>query len=395
MKKKAPGFGTRAVSAGEGRDEPFHPSSSPIYQSSTFFFPDTREFQDVSEGKHEGFIYTRLGNPTVDAFEQKVADLEGAESGVAFSSGMAAVSAVFLALLRPGDEVVSSSRIYGGSRSLFENTLRGLNCTVRFFDPEGDLRQTLPSLLNAKTRLIFFETPSNPELSIVDIRLLAAIGRKHRVFTVIDNTFATPYLQRPLSLGIDCVLHSATKYFGGHGDAIGGVVAGPKDFCALLRRTSLLNIGGCLSPFNAWLFLRGMKTLHLRMDRHCDTAARIADFLQDQKPVGSVCYPGLRSHPGHRIAKKQMDAFGGVVSFRLRSRAACRKFLDSLRLCRIGVSLGDAETLALSYAPMFHPRRSDAQCRKIGIDPLLVRISTGLEDADDIIRDIRDALRQV
>lgn len=352
-----------------------------------------REARDVYEGRQEGFLYTRLGNPTVDAFEKKIAALEEGEAAVAFASGMAAVSAVFLALLKPGDEVVSSSRIYGGSRSFFENILTGLNCTVRQFDPEADLRRTIPSLVGSKTKILFFETPSNPELSILDIALLAAIAKKHRIFSVIDNTFATPYLQRPLLHGIDCVVHSATKYFGGHGDAIGGVVAGSREFCSSLRRSTLMNIGGCLSPFNAWLFLRGLKTLHLRMDRHCDTAARIAGFLRKEPRVGSVCYPGLREHPRHRIAAKQMDAFGGMVSFRLRSRAACRSFLDRLRLCRLGVSLGDSETLALSYATMFHPRLSDAQCRKIGIDPLLIRISTGLEDADDIIEDIRISLR--
>jgi len=252
-----------------------------------------------------GFVYTRIGNPTVQAFEEKLAALEGAEAAVAFASGMAAISAVFLELLRPGDEVISCSQIYGGTRGFYEQILSRTKCTVRHFSAHEDIKKKIPLLVNRKTRLVFFETPSNPELSIIDMESVSSIARNHGLFSVIDNTFATPYLQQPLAHGIDCVVHSATKYIGGHGRRNCGIVAGKKEFVARLRKTTLPYIGGCLSPFNAWLYLRGLKTLHLRMDYHCRSAAAIADFLSRHRKVRAVLYPGLPGHPGHDIAKNR------------------------------------------------------------------------------------------
>ncbi len=392
MKKSSRGFGTNAVHGGEDGGFDFNPASTPIYQTSTFFFRGTGEAGEVQEGEKEGFIYTRIGNPTVKAFEDKMTLLEGGEAAVAFSSGMAAVSSVFLEMLKPGDEIISSSRIYGGSKKFFEKILGNLDCPVKHFVPYENLRKTIPALITPRTKLIFFETPSNPELSIVDIRLISDLARKHRLFSIIDNTFATPYLQRPLELGIDCVLHSATKYIGGHGDAIGGVVISSKDFISRLRANTLPNLGACLSPFNAWLFLRGLKTLHIRMEHHCKTAGKVAEFLQRHKKVKEALYAGLRNHPGHDIAKRQMSGFGGVVSVRFQNGMACRRFINRLRLCRIGVSLGDAATLVVHPASLFAPKMTDAGCRKIGLDPTLIRISTGLEDPEDIIADLKDAL---
>ena len=394
MKRKDHGFGTLAVHEGEDRFL-HHPSSTPIYQTSTFTFDTIEDAEKVNNGLQEGFLYTRIGNPTIRALEDKMRALEGAEDAVAFASGMAALSAVFLAVLSPGDELISSSRVYGGSRGFFDQMLKKLGCPVRYFSPHEDIGQKISSLVNKKTRLIFFETPSNPELSIIDMDIIASLAREHRLFSVIDNTFATPYLQQPICHGIDCIVHSATKYIGGHGDAIGGIVAGSAEFIAQLRKTMLLSMGGCLSPFNAWLFLRGLKTLHLRMDYHCRSAAAIADFLRRQRKVKAVLYPGLKSHPGHAVAKRQMRGFGGMVSFRLESRATCRKFLDSVRLCKIGVSLGDAETLVMNSALMFHNNRSDTACRKLGIEPDLIRISTGLEEARDIVEDLKEALKTI
>lgn len=386
-----PSFGTQAVHAGE-ENIPYRPSSMPIYQTSTYTFESVGEAAEVIQGSREGFVYTRIGNPTVQAFERKLAVLEGAASAVSFASGMAALSAVFQELLRPGDEIISSSHIYAGTRGLFGLLQQREGCRTRFFDPEDDIRKTVPRLINKKTRLIFFETPSNPELSIIDISRIAALAKKHSLVSVTDNTFATPYLQQPLRLGVDCVVHSATKYIGGHGDAIGGAAAGTREFIARLRKRMLLYGGACLSPFNAWLYLRGLKTLHVRMDRHCRTAAEIADFLSASPKVEEVLYPGLPGHRGHRIARRQMSGFGGVVSFRLKSRAACRTVLDRLQLCRTGVSLGDVETLVMNGALMFHPDITDAACRKIGVEPTLIRVSTGLEDAGDIIADLKTAL---
>lgn len=393
MKRTGIGEATILVHGGEVACQNVHPSSAPICQASTFFFTDPAEAAEIASGQKDGFIYTRLGNPTVRAFEEQMALLEQGRAAVAFSSGMAAVSAVILGLLKPGDEVISSSSIYGGSRIFFDKTLRKLNCTVHYFDPRDDLRTKIPLLVTKRTRIIFFESPSNPALDIIDLRVIADLARKYRLVSVIDNTFATPYLQKPLLLGIDCVIHSATKYIGGHGDALGGVVVGSGKLIRQLREDMLMNLGACLSPFNAWLFLRGLKTLHLRMECHCRTAAAIAEFLAGQGMVETVLYPGLREHPGHRIAEEQMKDFGGVVSFTLDSRAACRRFMKRLKLCRIGVSLGDPETIVMNAALMFNSRLSDAACREKGVDPTLIRISTGLENPADIISDIAQALR--
>jgi len=394
MKKKNIGFATQAVHEGEGQF-PHHPSSTPIFQASTFYFDTIEEAGRVNQGTQEGFVYTRIGNPTIEVFEKKLAALERAEDAVAFASGMAALAAVFLEVLAPGDEMISSSRIYGGSKGFFEQVMKKSGCTVRFFDPHENLQEKISSLVNKKTKLIFFETPSNPELSIIDMRIISSLAKKHRLLSVIDNTFATPYLQLPLSHGIDCVVHSATKYIGGHGDAIGGIVAGSREFIARLRKTMLLFMGGCISPFNAWLYIRGLKTLHIRMDYHCRSAEQIATFLSGHKKITRVLYPGLKEHPGHEIATKQMAAYGGMLSFTLDSRNACKRFLNNVRLCKIGVSLGDTETLVMNSALMFYGNRSDVACRKAGIDPTLIRVSTGLEDPADIINDIQTALRAV
>jgi methionine-gamma-lyase len=391
-KKTIRGFETECVHGGEEGIFRYSPASTPIYQTSTFFFDGPEEAAAVHDGEKEGFLYTRTGNPTVKAFEDKMALLEVGESAVAFSSGMGAVSAVFLQVLRPGDEVVSSSRIYGGTRSFYENVLNRMGCPVRYFEP-GDEERKIGSLITKKTKIIFFETPSNPELCIVDIGRIAALARKRGVFTAADNTFATPWLQRPLKGGIDCVVHSATKYIGGHGDAIGGVVVGSERFISELRKKMLLNLGACLSPFNAWLFLRGLKTLPLRMDRHCRTASEIARFLIGHPKVKTVLYPGLETHRDYETAKAQMKDFGGMVSIRLKDRENCLRFLRRLKICRIGVSLGDAATLVLHPASLFHRNLSDAACRRAGTDPLLIRISAGLENAQDLIEDMKTALR--
>lgn len=371
-----------------------NPSSTPIYQTSTFLFNDTKEAGDIAGNNKEGFLYTRVANPTVAAFEDKMALLEGGESAVAFSSGMAAISSVFFEFLKPGDEVISSGHIYAGSRGFFESTLKKLGCPVRYFDPGEQLNKTIPSLINRKIRVIFFESPSNPELSIIDIPSIVRLAGQYKLISIMDNTFATPYLQKPLSYGIDCVIHSATKYIGGHGDALGGIVVSSRAIISSIRKNTLLSLGGCLSPFNAWLFLRGLKTLHIRMDLHCASAMKIANVLGRHNKVKEVMYPGLKTHAGHSTAKHQMKAFGGIVSFRLSNRQACKNFLKKLDLCKIGVSLGDSATLALHSASLFYPKFSDSACRKIGIDPELIRISTGLEDAEDIIEDIKTALRK-
>jgi methionine-gamma-lyase len=393
--KKPYGFATNAVHGGEVGRFSYSPSSTPIYQTSTFFLDEPGDVLDIELGTREGFIYTRLGNPTVRAFEDKMAMLEGGESAVAFASGMGAVAAVFQELLRPGDEVISSSRVYAGTRNYYREILGGLGCAVRYFEPEDAPEKKIPSLINGRTKVIFFETPSNPELSVVDIGLIARLARRQGLVSIIDNTFATPYLQRPLLSGIDCVVHSATKYIGGHGDAIGGVVIGSSELVSRLKDRMLIYLGACLSPFNAWLFLRGLRSLPVRMDRHCSSAAAVAGFLSCHSKVTEVLYPGLKSHRGYRTAKAQMSGFGGMVSFRLRSRSACKRFFSALSLCRIGVSLGDTETIALNYALTLHPDKTHADCQRIGVDPMLIRLSIGLEDPEDIMEDLKTALEAV
>lgn len=386
-------FSTLAVHGGEG-GHPHNPLSVPIYQNAVFAFDDVEAAADQVE-TGEGFIYSRIGNPTVDAFEQKMALLEGGEAALAFASGMAAISAVFMTLAKPGDHILASRKMYSGAHSLISHQLRPMGYQVEFFDAAGaDGPENLKRALRDNTRFVYFESPSNPELDIVDILALTGIVKQRGIPTVIDNTFATPYLQRPLSLEVDVVVHSATKYIGGHGDAVGGVVVGSDNLIGRMRHGVRKDLGGILSPLHAWLYLRGLKTLPLRMDRHCGSAMEVAHFLESHPAVGAVIYPGLASHPDHELAKKQMSNFGGVVSFRLPSRDHGKRFCDAVRLCTLGVSLGDAATLVLHTASMFHRMESDEQCRGKGVDPLLVRLSVGLEDPSDIIEDLDRALRQ-
>lgn len=386
-------FSTLAVHGGEG-GHPHNPLSVPIYQNAVFAFDDIdAAVNQVETG--EGFIYSRIGNPTVDAFEQKMALLEGGEAALAFASGMAAISAVFMTLAKPGDHILAARHMYSGAHSLIAHQLGPMGYQVEFFDAAGvEGLENLRRALKDNTRFVYLESPSNPELDIADIGALAGIAKQRGIPTVIDNTFATPYLQQPLKMGVDVVIHSATKYIGGHGDAVGGIVVGSDNLIDRMRHGVRKDLGGILSPLHAWLYLRGLKTLPLRMDRHCGSAMEVARFLESHPAVGSVIYPGLASHAGHELARKQMNNFGGVVSFRLPSRENGKQFCDTVRLCTLGVSLGDAATLVLHTASMFHRMESDDQCRGKGVDPLLVRLSVGLEDPSDIIEDLDRALGQ-
>jgi cystathionine beta-lyase/cystathionine gamma-synthase len=372
------GFTTRAIHAGEQADPVTRAHATPIYQTATFSFDTAEEKQAAMESAlawQGGYFYSRTGNPTTAALEAKLADLEGAEDAVVGASGMSALSTALVATLEAGDHLVTSDDVFVISRSLLEEDLprRGIAVTPV---PVTDL-DAARAAIRPNTRALYTETYSNPFMRVADIPALAAIAREHSLRLIVDNTFLGPYLYRPLADGADLVIHSATKYLAGHGDALAGVVAGPKTLVDRVRH-QLDVLGACVSPFNAWLVLRGVRTLPLRMEAHSRNAAGLAAFLETHPAVSMVRYAGLPSHPDHAVASRLLgDRFGGMMAIRLHGgRAAMNAFANALRLCELAVSLGDVFTLVY---PM--PRRGD-----------LIRISVGCEDVDDIVADVRQAL---
>lgn len=392
MKLKEAGFSTRAVHAGQGPCPLTGALSTPIYQTSTFVFQNVDQGAARFAGEEAGYIYTRLGNPTLAAFEEKIATLEGGEAGLAFSSGMAAISAVLFALTKQGDHIVSCDTIYGCTHAFLSSILSRYGIDTTFVDLSDPQRAA--AAVQPNTRVIYLETPANPTMKLVDIEAMVKLARKIGAKVVVDNTFATPYLQRPLDLGADVVVHSATKYIGGHGDVIAGAAVGSKEFIDEVRVTTLKDIGGVLGPFEAWLLLRGLKTLALRMEKHSANAMEVAAFLEEHPAVERVYYPGLASHPQHRLAAKQMQGgFGGMISFELKGGLeAGKQLMNTLELCSLAVSLGDTETLIQHPASMTHSPYPPEERLKAGITDGLVRMSVGIEDAVDIITDLKKGL---
>jgi methionine-gamma-lyase len=365
----------------------------PIYQTSTFAFRDADHGARVFSGEEEGYIYTRLGNPTIDLLASKIALLESTEAGMIFSSGLSAIFNVVATTAKTGEHIVSDNTIYGGTFALFKNVLPRFGIETTFIDAAN--LDELSSAIRENTRLIFIETPANPTLKIIDIARCAEIARAKNIPLCVDNTFATPYLQRPIEHGADIALHSLTKYFGGHGDIIGGAVAGKKEFIKELWEIGK-EIGGSNSPFNAWLVLRGLKTLAVRMEKHCDNAMEIAEYLSKHNKVEKVYYPGLPTHSGHDLAKKQMSKFGGMIGFDVKGgKEAGKIVMNSVKLCIIAVSLGDVDTLIEHPASMTHSTYSDEELRGCGINPGYVRISVGLESSKDLIADLEQALSKI
>jgi methionine-gamma-lyase len=382
---------TRAVHAGHHPDAQTGAHVVPIYSTSTFAYGSFARGERLFAGEEPGYIYGRIGNPTVRAFEEKLVSLEGAQEAVAFASGMAAISALCNTLLAPGDEIVYLAPLYGGTEGYFLETLTRFGVRVT----DAGSVENLPSILSPATKLIYFETPTNPTLRIYDLAAVAKIARARGVLTVVDNTFATPYLTRPLEHGIDVVLHSATKYIGGHGDCLAGVLAGPKELMDAVRAEGLRHIGGTLGAFEGYLMLRGLKTLPLRMEAHCAGAAKVAEYLARHPAVQRVHYPGLPSHPGHEVARRQMQGFGGLVSLELESKQAAAVFLDGLKLFTQAVSLGDVESLATHPASTTH-QLLPSEIRELhGVTDTLVRLSVGIEDPEDLIADLEQALNQM
>ncbi len=387
-------FATLCVHGSGGADPQTGAISVPIYQSSTFAFKSARHGAALFAGEEEGYFYTRLGNPTQAALEREMAFLEGGEAALCFASGMAAISGVILALCQHGDNLVSSDTVYGGTHNLYKETLPMWDIAVREVNAV-DMKK-VEEAVDERTRLIFIETPANPTLSVIDIPACAEIARKHRIPLVIDNTFATPYLQRPLELGTDIVIHSATKYIGGHGDTIAGIVVGKKDFIDSLRAKILRDLGAVISPLNAWLLLRGLKTLTVRMDRHCSNALEVAKYLSFHPKINWVKYPGLSTHPQCELAARQMKKFGGMITFEVKGgRPAGEKLMNSVGLITLAVSLGDCDSLIEHPASMTHSTYSAEELKEVGISEGLIRLSVGLEDPTDIISDLKTALKKI
>ena len=387
------GFATRQIHSGKEKNSA-GALVTPIYQTSTFEFDSIEQGGNRFAGKEEGYIYTRVGNPSTKQIEMKIADLEEGEACAATASGMGAISATFWSILSSGDEIVASDTLYGCTFSLLNEGVKNLGVTTKFVDfTDVD---AVKNAITAKTKIVYLETPCNPTLKIVDIKAIADIAHatNKNVKVIVDNTFATPYLTKPLTLGADVVVHSATKYLNGHGDVIAGFVVGYNEFITKVKLYGIKFMSGCvLSPFNAFLIARGLKTLDIRMERHCDNAEKLAEFLKGHPAVEKVYYPGLTEFSGHDIAKKQMKRFGGMVSFDAKaSKEKAAKALDTLKLVTIAVSLGDAETLVEHAAGMTHSTYTPEELKKSGISEGLIRVSCGLENAEDIIADFKQAL---
>ena len=381
---------TRCVHAGEERHGQAAPLTTPITQTSVFVVPDVDGLRRYAEGDRELYLYSRYGNPTVAAVEQKIAELEGAEAAVVTSSGMAAETIAALLTCRTGDEIVSMLDVYGGTLKLFEQVL--LPCGIRTrFVPYHDIANAA-GYFSPKTRMLFLETPTNPTLRCVDLAALAQLGHQYKACVVVDNTFATPLLQKPLALGADIVIHSATKYLGGHNDLTAGVLAGSRQRMEEVRQMMILT-GGCLDPGCAYLLLRGLKTLHLRVERACQNAAQIAETLQRHPKVAHIYYPGLPDHEAHELARRQMKDFGMMVSFDIRGGGrAAKRFIDRLKLWYLAASLGGVESTVSYPVLTSHIGLSAKQLELLGVSPATIRLSVGIEDAADLIGDLEQAL---
>ena len=386
------GFATRAIHLGYDPMDHEGALTPPLHLTSTFAFDSAEAGGALFAGERPGHIYSRISNPTLDLLERRVADLEGAEAGLALASGMGAVTAVLWTLLSPGDEVIVDQTLYGCTFAFLHHGLRKFGITVTHVDLT--VPENLTDAMTERTRVVYFETPANPNMRLVDIAAVAKIAHAGGAQVVVDNTYATPYLTRPVTLGADFVLHSATKYLGGHGDLVAGVLVGRAEAIAEVRMVGMKDMtGAVMAPFNAMLILRGLKTLALRMDRHCASAARVAAWLESHPAVAKVHYPGLASFGQHALARRQMAQPGAMIAFELAGGiAAGRQMMNGLRMIARAVSLGDAETLIQHPASMTHSTYTPEERAAHGIGDGLIRLSVGLEDADDILNDLDNAL---
>lgn len=388
------GFDTRSIHGGSKGKNPSNALNPPIFQTSTFVFDNIEHANKIMSFESDDYVYTRGNNPTLRLFENRMAELEYGVGAVAFASGMAAISSTIFSLLKPNDTIIVHKTLYGSSYSVVTELLPKYNINYEIVDLTN--LDELRNSIDENTKVIYFETPSNPDLSIIDIKGVSEIAKEKDIKVVVDNTFASPYFQNPLLLGADVVVHSATKYICGHGDVVGGVaISKDMDYIQNLKFGYMCEFGGVLSPFNAWLLLRGLKTLGVRMRQHEKNAIEVANFLKNHPKIESVMYPGLEDFKGHNIAKEQMNGFGAMISFEVKGGLdSAIKFVDSLKLAQIAVSLGDCETLVQLPAAITHRGYPRDKLAEFGLTESMVRISVGLEDARDIIQDLNQALKQ-
>jgi methionine-gamma-lyase len=384
------GAGTLAIHAGESQHGVSGPVAPPVVYSSNFTFADTAEMKRWAEGRSRAYIYTRYGNPTLAIAESKLAALEGGEAAVVTASGMAAISSTLLALLREGDELIATRQLYGGAYRLFRDVFPRFGITVKYV--ENNLAGA-DALVTPRTRALYVESPTNPSLRLVDLRRAAALARKHNLVSIVDNTFGTPALQRPIELGFDLVVHSATKYLAGHSDVVAGAAIGSRRLIDGVR-SNVIYLGGSMDPSAAFRLIRGLKTLEVRVQRQCRTAMTVARFLAKHRRVERVHYPGLPSHPDHALARRQMHGgFGGMMAFDVKGGlAAARRFCDRTRIFLLAASLGGVESLVVLPIYTSHYRMSTEELRAAAVGPGTVRVSIGLEDERDLIEDLRQAL---
>jgi cystathionine beta-lyase len=376
-------FNTKTIHGGQKHDPAYGSVMPPIYQTSTY--------AQTTPGGHKGFEYSRTHNPTRQALENAFASIENGEFGLAFGSGLAAIDAV-IKLLEPGDEVVSTNDLYGGSYRLFTSIFKKFGIKFHFIGMEN--ASNIENYINDKTKLIWVETPTNPMMNIIDIKACAQIATKHNILLAVDNTFATPYLQQPLDLGADIVMHSATKYLGGHSDVVMGALA-VKDKELADRLYFIQNASGAVcGPQDSFLVLRGIKTLHIRMQRHCENGKAVAEFLASHPKVENVYWPGFENHPNHKVAKEQMNDFGGMISFTTKGNnyEEAIKIVENLKIFTLAESLGGVESLSGHPASMTHASIPKEEREKTGVVDSLIRLSVGIEDIDDLISDLKQAI---
>ena len=389
------GLGTTAIHAGTLKNL-YGTLAMPIYQTSTFIFDSAEQGGRRFALEEAGYIYTRLGNPTTTVLENKIAVLEEGEAGVAMSSGMGAISSTLWTVLKAGDHVVTDKTLYGCTFALMNHGLTRFGVEVTFVDTSN--LDEVKNAMKKNTRVVYLETPANPNLKIVDLEALSKIAHTNpNTLVIVDNTFATPYMQKPLKLGADIVVHSVTKYINGHGDVIAGLVVTNKELADQIRFVGLKDMtGAVLGPQDAYYIIRGMKTFEIRMERHCANAKKVVEFLNKHPKIEKVYYPGLETHPGYEIAKKQMKDFGAMISFELKGGfEAGKTLLNNLKLCSLAVSLGDTETLIQHPASMTHSPYTKEEREAAGITDGLVRLSVGLENVEDIIADLEQGLEKI
>lgn len=392
MSTRARNFSTRAIHHGYNPMDNEGALTPPLHLTSTFAFDSAEAGGEMFAGERSGHIYSRISNPTLDLLERRIAVLEGAEAGLALASGMGAITAALWTLLAPGDEIIVDKTLYGCTFAFMRHGLAKFGITVTHVDLT--VPENLTAAMSDRTKVVYFETPANPNMRLVDIAEVTRIAHEGCAKVVVDNTYATPYLTRPIELGADIVVHSATKYLGGHGDVVAGLLVGTTEQVSEIRMVGMKDMtGAVMAPFNAMLILRGLKTLALRMGRHCSNARVVAEMLESSQGVSKVHYPGLKSFEQHELAKRQMPGFGGMIAFELEGGIeAGRQLMNRLKMIGRAVSLGDAESLIQHPASMTHSTYTAEERAEHGISDGLIRLSVGLEDIDDILEDLHQAL---